>query len=204
MPIKLIDYNKTEIYKLIHKDDINNENIYIGSTTNFRTRKCSHRQRCTNEKSKKHHFKVYQNIRNNGGWTEWNMLLVEKFPCIDKRESLVRERFWIDHFKSKLNSDIPCRTQKEWGIDNKEKVDEYKKKHYIGNKEEITKYKKEWYNDHKKEISEKQKIKYEKIAEQMKEKIECECGCFVRKNGILRHKKNEKHKNLMLLKNINI
>ena len=56
-----IDYNKTEIYKLIHKDDINNENIYIGSTTNFRTRQSQHKTSCTNEKSKKYNLKVYQN-----------------------------------------------------------------------------------------------------------------------------------------------
>ena len=39
MPLTPIDYSKTQMYKLIHNDDINNENIYIGSTTNFRLRK---------------------------------------------------------------------------------------------------------------------------------------------------------------------
>ena len=104
MPKQKIDYSKTEIYKLIHKDDINNENIYIGSTSNFIVRKCAHKSSCNNEKSKEYNIKVYQNIRDNGGWEEWSMLLVEKFPCVDKKEADVRERFWIDNFKSKLNT----------------------------------------------------------------------------------------------------
>jgi len=54
MPKTAIDYSKTQIYKLIHNDDINNENIYIGSTTNFVKRKWEHKDNCTNEKSKKH------------------------------------------------------------------------------------------------------------------------------------------------------
>jgi len=196
MPKQKIDYNKTEIYKLIHKDDIDNENIYIGSTTNFRLRKCCHKSACTNEKSKDYNAKVYQNIRLNGGWEEWNMLLVEKFTCIDKKESLVRERFWIDHFKSKLNTQIPNRTSKEYNFDNKTEIFEQRKEYRKNNKKIIKEKAKEWYNDHKEKISGKNK----EIAEQMKEKIECECGCFVRKDGILRHKKNEKHKKSLLKK----
>lgn len=30
MPRKTPDYSKTLIYKLVHKDDIDNENIYTG------------------------------------------------------------------------------------------------------------------------------------------------------------------------------
>jgi len=93
MPLTVIDYSKTEIYKLIHKDDINNENIYIGSTTNFTKRKSKHKEHCNKEKSKKHHLKVYQNIRDNGGWNEWSMLLIEKFKCINKRNLMFVKDF---------------------------------------------------------------------------------------------------------------
>jgi len=132
MPLTPIDYSKTQIYKLIHKNDINNENIYIGSTTNFVKRKSKHKEHCNKEKSKKHHFKVYQNIRNNGGWEEWSMLLIEKFPCIGKTESDVRERYWIDFHKSQLNIVIPGRTNKEWRYDNKKTLIE-KQKNYRQN-----------------------------------------------------------------------
>jgi len=137
MPKEKVDYSKTEIYKLIHKDDVDNENIYIGSTTNFRQRKCAHKTNCNNEKVKSYNSKVYTNIRLIGGWSEWSMILVEKFPCIDKRESLVRERYWIDHYKTVLNIQLPCRTQKEYYTHNIEKISEYIKQYGIDNEEQI-------------------------------------------------------------------
>jgi len=187
MPLTPIDYNKTQIYKLIHNDDINNENIYIGSTTNFVKRKYNHKYDCNNEKAKIYNLKVYQNIRNNGGWIEWKMLLVEKFPCIDKRESDVRERYWIDHFKSQLNTKIPTRSDKEhyndnrkeileknknWKDNNKEKINEYYKNYRLNNtekaknyrqnnKEEIKNYRQKNYEKNKEKIKKKQREKYQ-------------------------------------------
>jgi len=203
MTKKKIDYSKTEIYKLKHNDDINNENIYIGSTTNFRQRKNQHKQRCNSEKSEKFNLKVYQNIRLNGGWEEWSMLLVEKFQCIEKNESLVRERFWFDYYKSQLNTRIPGRTNDEWRNDHKEEIIEKQKVYNKDHKEEAKLY----YNNNKIIINEKQKTKYEKnkkeINEKAKEKIECECGCVVTKKDLNNHKKTESHKILMLKKNIN-
>jgi len=204
MPKQKIDYSKTEIYKLIHKDDIDNENIYIGSTTNFRLRKCCHKSNSTNEKRKEYTFKVYENIRNNGGWTEWKMLLVEKYPCIDKKEADVRERYWIDFYKSQLNIVIPGRTHKEWYNNNKEEFAKKCKIYYNNkkkeilekvkiysqnNKEKLAEYQKEYNENHKKEISEKRK-----------EKVTCECGCVIRKSNIEQHKRTQKHLDLMLLK----
>jgi len=113
MPITPINYSKTQIYKLIHNDDINNENIYIGSTTNFVKRKCGHKTACNNEKVKDHNLKVYKIIRSNGGWTQWSMLLVENFSCTNKTEAAVRERHWIDYYKSQLNTQIPNRSLQE-------------------------------------------------------------------------------------------
>ena len=41
MPI----YQNSIIYKLCHCSDLENENIYIGSTTNFRNRKNGHKSK---------------------------------------------------------------------------------------------------------------------------------------------------------------
>ena len=49
MPRTPIDYSKTLIYKLVHKEDYDNENIYIGSTTDFVKRKNSHKSCCNSE-----------------------------------------------------------------------------------------------------------------------------------------------------------
>lgn len=120
MPI----YQNSIIYKLCHQNDLDNENIYVGSTSNFRCRKYQHKTNCNNEKRKHFTASVYQFIRDNGGWDEWQMLPIEVYPCIDKKELEVRERYHIELLKSKLNTYIPTRTTKEWREDNKEKIQE--------------------------------------------------------------------------------
>jgi len=200
MPKQKVDYNKTQIYKLIHNDDIDNENIYIGSTTNFSKRKNSHKRNHINEKSKNYNAKVYTNIRLTGGWSEWSMLLVENFPCIGKREADVRERYWIDYYKSQLNMIIPSRSWKE---------------RYNENKEKIIKYQKDYRNENKKILIEKDKTyriinveriieNYEKnkgkINEERRKKIQCECGCIISKSSLLIHQKTKKHLDLILIK----
>ena len=52
MPKVPIDYAKTIIYKLVHKDDLYDENIYTGHTTDFICRKNHHKSVCNNSKKK--------------------------------------------------------------------------------------------------------------------------------------------------------
>ena len=87
MPKISTDYSKIVIYKLVHKEDYDYANIYIGSTSNFRPRKSHHKSSCNNEKDFKYNQKNCQSIRDNGGWDEWNMIEIEKNPCNDKREA---------------------------------------------------------------------------------------------------------------------
>lgn len=98
-----INYANLIIYKLVHKDDFDNENIYIGSTTNFMSRFSNHKDCCKNEKKKCHNNKKYQYIRDNGGWDCFNMIEVEKYPCIDGNEARAREEYWRSFYNSKLN-----------------------------------------------------------------------------------------------------
>ena len=163
MPI----YQNSIIYKLCHCNDLENENIYIGSTSNFRTRKRRHKLRTTNKDTHGYNVFVYQFIRDNGGWDEWQMIPIEVFPCNDKKELEVRERYHIELLKSKLNKNIPTRNDKEYREDNKEKNKEYSKEYTKDNKE--------------------------KIEERKKAKVICDhCGCEVRKDGLITHKKSKK------------
>jgi len=57
MPKVPIDYSNTCIYKLVHFDDINDENIYIGSTTNMVQRKYRHHAGCYDEKDHEYNSK---------------------------------------------------------------------------------------------------------------------------------------------------
>jgi hypothetical protein len=167
MPRTTIDYSKTIIYKLVHKEDYDNANIYVGSTTDFVKRKCNHKTCCNNEKNRDHNEKKYQYIRENGGWDCFNMIEIEKYPCNDGNEARAREEYWRCHFNANLNSQKSIRTKEELIIYQKE----YDKIYYENNKEKIAKYQKEYNKKYKEEVKEKQKV-YNKIYyENNKEKI---------------------------------
>jgi len=121
MPRLPKDYQKGLIYKLC----CNNTSIkeeYVGSTTDFTKRKHNHKRRCNNPNINGYNYKVYQFIRENNGWDNWSMVLVEKFPCEDELELKQRERHFIELLESKLNCFIPTRTKTE-----------YNKKYYVEN-----------------------------------------------------------------------
>lgn len=105
MPLK--DYINTVIYCVKHEEDYYNENCYVGSTTNYVKRKAQHKSDCNNTNSVRYNTKIYNYIRNNGGWEKWVMYELEKYPCNDKRECETRERYWYDKMKCTLNCNRP-------------------------------------------------------------------------------------------------
>ena len=102
MPRHNIDYSKTIIYKIVCKD-LNVTDLYVGSTSNFIKRKYTHKFSCTSENNKKYNFKVYQIIRENGGWDNWDMIEIEKFSCINKREAEAEEDKVMRELKATMN-----------------------------------------------------------------------------------------------------
>jgi len=188
------DYNKGCIYKIKHQLDYNDENIYIGSTCNFIRRRCQHKSASSNPNDEKNNNnQLYQYIRENGGWEQFIMVELHKFPCKDKSELSAEERRVIDELKSKLNFSIPGRTQKEWYEDNKEKRLEYAKNYRENNKEKMTEYLKEYYEVNKEKLTEQMK-EYRINNKEKNVKVSCDkCGCNVsRKDGLTRHKKSQK------------
>ena len=103
MPKIDINYNNTIIYKLV-STDVDIKECYIGHTTNFIKRKCAHKTSCNNdnnENNKSYNFNVYQFIRQNGGWDNWTMILIEKYvKCNDRNDAGKRERHFIEKFKA--------------------------------------------------------------------------------------------------------
>ena len=106
MPKTNVDYNKTVIYKIFCDDD-NITEIYIGSTTDYTRRKSEHKSSCNNTKRRRYNQKLYKTIRDNGGWENFRMIEIEKYPCNDKREAECREEYWRKNLKAELNS-IRC------------------------------------------------------------------------------------------------
>ena len=95
-------YVKTIMYKIECKNNEITE-CYIGHTTNPKSRQAEHKYNCNNEKSKGHNLRLYSFIRANGGWDNWDMIEIEKYPCNSKREAETREHYWYFELKSTLN-----------------------------------------------------------------------------------------------------
>ena len=202
------NYSKSCIYMLRHKDDFELQYIYIGSTTNFKGRKCHHKTCCCNPNNKNHHFKIYQYIRANGGWDNWKMIWIEDYPCKSKKELLKKEDEVMLQYENRLNINRASRTYKEYYEDNKERLVEEKKEYRNNNKEKIAEKKKKYYENNKEKIAEKKKkynednkeiiaeIKkkyYENNKEKNKEKIKCNiCGCESTRSNLTRHQKSKK------------
>jgi len=146
-------YQKAVIYKLVC-NDLNIKDIYVGSTCNFTRRKYGHKTSCNNEKSLQYNLSVYQCIRNNGGWVNWGMIMIEQYSCEDKRQLEKRERFWIESLKPTLNKNIPTRTIKEYNKDNREKISDQQKEYYEKNKGKLSEKQKEYREKNKEKNSE--------------------------------------------------
>ena len=175
MPKLPTDYSKTIIYKIVHKEDYDNANIYIGSTSNFVKRKNQHKSDCNCVTSKSYNQKNYQYIRDNGGWDCFNMIEVEKFSCNDGNEARAREEYWRCFFNAQLNSfrayitdeqireikkeryeqnkDKRLEQMKEYRESNKDKISEQKKEHYEQNKHKILEQKKQYYYNKKNNLT---------------------------------------------------
>ena len=166
MPRKAIDYSRTIVYKLCCKNPEITD-IYVGHTTDFIRRKQEHKSCCNNENSKKYNCHVYQFIRDNSGWNNWDMIVLEQLSCENKYDAEQRERYWLEELKASLNKYIPTRTQQEYYETNRKQLLEYKKKYDEANKE--------------------------KISERRKEKVLCECGSNLRKSDLAKHRKTKKH-----------
>jgi hypothetical protein len=131
MPKTAMDYSKCSIYKIEH---IENESlVYVGHTTNFNKRKGQHKSNCKNENDKKFNFKLYQMIRDNGGFDRFKMIEVEKYPCKDKREAERREDEVMKELKASMNTIKSFTTDEE----RKEYHKDYHKEYYENNKEQI-------------------------------------------------------------------
>ena len=142
--------------------------MYVGHTTNWDKRKSDHKFNCNNENSSKYNLKIYQMIRENGGWVMFRMFEVEKFPCNDKRGAEKRECEVMKELKSSMNTyriyitkEELKATQKACGKQHREIIKEqikvYVKEYYKQNTERKLKYQKEYTEKNKNKIQMYQK-----------------------------------------------
>lgn len=191
MPRVAMDFSKTVIYHFVCKDEMI-KCSYVGSTTNFVKRKANHKSSCNVETKKDYHIKVYETIREHGGWNNWDMIPLEEFPCENKTQQAIREQYWIDQLKPEmncfkayiseedkieyqkaynvLNSEVIAEKKKAYNILNAEVIAERKKAYNILNAEVITEYRKAYCEANSKVIAEKKKAWYEANRDRVNEK----------------------------------
>mgnify|MGYP003679851819 CR=1 FL=1 len=203
----MVNYQKGKIYKIISP---HTDKCYVGSTT---------KDRLSNRLA--HHRSDFKNGKNTTSSKyilelgDYEIVLLELFPCNSKDELHARERHYIETLdcvnkqkplRSKLehyqdNKDIIIQKCKEYYQANKDDIKEYKKEYQLKNKDKIKEIQKEYYQDNKDKLKEKQKEyrlqNKDKFKEINKVKITCECGCLIRKSNILKHKQSKKHLDLI-------
>ncbi len=162
------------IYIIKHKDS---DALYVGGTVNFEKRKIRHKSNCCNINDKNYDFKLYQFIRDNGGWERFDMW---KIDCCDLENQKEKEQEYIDKFKPSLNNYRAC------GLD----LDR-KKETNMKRKENDKKKKHIWYENNKDRL--KEYFKNEDRIKKRKEKFECPCGGKYTKEHKSHHSKTKRH-----------
>ena len=103
MPKNEIDYSNTVIYKIYCKDKSISD-TYVGHTTSFIKRKYQHKLCCNNLNNK---LKIYDGIRENGGWENWEMVELATYNCKNSEEARIKEQEYYEEIKPALNVAIP-------------------------------------------------------------------------------------------------
>jgi len=133
--------------------------------------------------------------------TNPKIFLVEKFPCNDREELLMRERYYMEKNEC-CNKFKSIRTKEE------KQVQMNKCRYNYNNSENGKKKKKEWAENNKEKLREKQnerrlingrQAEYEKRKEKRRQEIPtiCVCGSSYKKHHKARHEKSNKHINFI-------
>ena len=145
-----LDYSKTYIYKICCKD-IHVAEIYVGMTTNFEQRRREHRSHCTNESCKKYKSQVYTFIRDNGGWSNWDMVLIDTVNVSNKLEAHKAERSYVESLHAVLNKQTPANTRRDTERKYRQTHKDAIKAYLEANKDKMKEYKKQYRATHKEE-----------------------------------------------------
>lgn len=202
------------IYLIKHKT-CDDKKVYVGSTTNLKERIRLHEEKCYDVKSREYNKKLYEYIRENGGFYMYEFIILECYVCNFKYELHDREDDYIQMYDNNLNiyrayltreqnKEKQYMRHKKYYNENKDKIKDINKKYRDENKDKIKENKKKYYDENKEKrkkyldenkdkIKEYKKKYYDENKEKNSEKITCECGIIVSKKHIARHRKSLKH-----------
>ena len=186
----MVNYQLGKIYKII---DNTNGNIYVGSTCepNLARRLATHLTDYKRRELKNNNVTSFQIFDNN----DYNIVLLESYPCISKDELHARERFYIESLKC-VNKRFPGRTPKEYREIHKEALTEYHIKYRNENKELIKQTNLKYRNENKEAMHEYYIKNKDAILEKSKIKVLCICGQY-RNNNKKIHEKSKFHQSYL-------
>ena len=149
-----INYETTEIifYRFVC-DDPNIINTYVGHTTNLTRRKSKHKEACNYQKHLHHHYRVYQIIRDNGGWDNWDMIEIHRQLCIDYTDARKKEQEYIEYYNCDMNSRNAYTNKIDYFKNRVDIKAEYDRKRRNEKSDEIKLKKKEYYQKNKEKIN---------------------------------------------------
>ena len=181
----MVNYSNGKIYKIEPICDHDEGDVYIGSTTKLYLSDRMFEHRFSYRKYKIGYKKYYTSsfdLFDKYGESNCVIYLIETVNANSKQELHAREGFYIKSMKC-VNKAVAGRSQKEYKLDNREKLSEKQHLYYIENKEKETKRFKEY-----------------RIANSFK--VACPCGSSIVKHHFSTHIKSQKHKTY-LQNNIN-
>ncbi len=135
------------VYMIKCKDE-NISDCYVGSTINLCSRKKQHKSVCKTPENKSYNFKVYKFIRDNGGFDNFEFVVLKEVEVNNKVELKQHEAEQYELLKPSLNCNNPLIQ-----IDMKL----YQKEYY---KEKYTNYHKQRYQEKKDEYKERNNKRY--------------------------------------------
>ena len=97
------DYKNSVIYRIYCKNPDITE-CYIGSTKCFENRFSFHKTSTYNKNLHFYKYKLYQFIRDNGGWDNFDKEILEYYSCNNKKELKFKEQEYINKYKPTLNT----------------------------------------------------------------------------------------------------
>jgi len=192
------EINDYVIYKIVCLS--NPDLLYVGSTANFYARRHTHKSSCNNPNNEKHNHKKYVAIRENGGWDNWNMVIVDEPKQITLIKSRMIEEEWRVKLNANLNS-IKCfitneeskEQEKQYRNENADKIKEWHKQNRINNSDELNEKSKQYRNENADKIKEWHIKNYIDNEKHFKKKHTCECGGVYTITHKSRHEKSKKH-----------
>ena len=174
MPRIPINYELTPVifYRFVCNDP-EIKSCYVGHTINFTERKAHHKKVCNGKNYKHHNLKIYETIRDAGGFNNWRMVEIESKLVSNKRDAERIEQFFIDSLHADMNM------YKSFAAETK---NQYQKQYELNRKGTRVDYNRNYRETHPKRIN---------------EKTICECGRIVKRLELTPHRKSQIHKDLM-------